>query len=183
MAVLQGNKDISRMVISLGKLLRISISENQELIPIHTELEHVRHYLNIQKYRFEDQFEYDIQISDSLHGYLTQKLIVQPIVENALYYAIEPMEEPGLIEIRATEGEHELWIDVIDNGPGFDEQTLLLLGQEHDGKTPKYRNSGVGLKNVHERLRIRFGSPYGLLICSSPGQGSMIRIRLPKKTP
>ncbi|WP_183563513.1 sensor histidine kinase [Paenibacillus endophyticus] len=183
MAILQGNKDISRMVISLGKLLRISISENQELIPIHTELEHVRHYLNIQKYRFEDQFEYDIQIADSLRGYLTQKLIVQPIVENALYHAIEQMEHPGSITIQAVENGQDIWIDVVDNGPGFDEKTLLNLWKKNEMHDRKYKDSSVGLRNVHERLRIRFGSRYGLLICSSPGMGSSIRIRLPKIKP
>src|SRR5690606_19303901 len=103
MAVLQGNKSISKMVVSLGKLLRISISENQELIPLQMEMEHVRHYMDIQKFRFEDKFAYDMQLSDELKYYKTQKLIVQPIVENALYHAIEPMEGSGLITIRAEE--------------------------------------------------------------------------------
>lgn len=180
MAVLEGNKNISKMVISLGKLLRISINENQELIPIHMEIEHVRHYLNIQKFRFEDKFEYQIEISESVKYYMTQKLIIQPIVENALYHAIEPMEHKGYITIKAHESENDILIDVIDNGLGFDEATLLNLWKTDTAGQKKYRNSGVGLKNVHERLVIRFGSPYGILICSSPGYGSTIRIRLPK---
>lgn len=180
MAVLEGNKNISKMVISLGKLLRISINENQELIPIHMEIEHVRHYLNIQKFRFEDKFEYEIEFAESLKYYMTQKLIVQPIVENALYHAIEPMEHKGYIMIKAHESDHDILIDVIDNGLGFDEATLLNLWKTDTADQKKYRNSGVGLKNVHDRLVIRFGSPYGILICSSPGYGSTIRIRLPK---
>ena len=180
MAVLQGNKDISKMVISLGKLLRISISENHELIPLSMELEHVRHYMNIQKFRFEDQFDYEIQIPEDLRHYLTQKLIVQPIVENALYHAIEPMEKNGFISIRVSESGPDIWIDVSDNGPGFNEETLLKLWNKEQGHLKKYRENGVGLKNVHERLSIRFGSYYGIMICSSPGHGSTIRIRIPK---
>lgn len=179
LAVLQGNKEISKMVVSLGKLLRISISENQQLITLSMEMEHVRHYLDIQKFRFEDQFDYRIEIPESLKYYLTQKLIVQPIVENALYHAIEPMQEKGLISIMAKEDERDIMIDVTDNGPGFSSDTLMNLWSK-DGGNQNYRGTGVGLKNVHERLRIRFGGRYGILICSSPGQGSTIRIRIPK---
>ncbi|MNW46995.1 Sensor histidine kinase YehU [compost metagenome] len=183
MAVLQGNKDISKMVVSLGKLLRISISENQELIPLTMELEHVRHYMDIQKYRFEDKFSYQIDIPESLKYYMTQKLIVQPIVENALYHAIEPMEESGVISIMVHDSDRDILIDVSDNGPGFDADTLLELWSKDRSNMKKYRENGVGLKNVHERLSIRFGSYYGIMICSSPGFGSIIRIRIPKITP
>ncbi|KGE16782.1 cache domain-containing sensor histidine kinase [Paenibacillus wynnii] len=183
MAVLQGNKDISKMVISLGKLLRISISQNQELIPLHMEFEHVRHYLDIQKFRFEDKFSYAIEIPENLRTYMTQKLIVQPIVENALYHAIEQMENPGTIVLEASEVGPDLIIMVKDNGPGFDLLTLQSLWDKETGNQKKYNDSGVGLKNVHERLNIRFGSPYGILVCSSPGFGSTIRIRIPKILP
>ncbi|WP_334075860.1 MULTISPECIES: sensor histidine kinase [Paenibacillus] len=180
MAVLQGNKDISKMVVSLGKLLRISISESQQLIPLSMEMEHVRHYLNIQKFRFEDKFTYQIEIPESLKYYKTQKLIVQPIVENALYHAIEPMEEHGFISITARDGGRDILIDVMDNGPGFDHETLMNLWNKDRSSLKKYRENGVGLKNVHERLSIRFGGYYGIMICSSPGCGSIIRIRIPK---
>ncbi|MDH6368301.1 two-component system sensor histidine kinase YesM [Paenibacillus sp. PastF-3] len=183
MAVLQGNKDISKMVISLGKLLRISISQNQELIPLQMEFEHVRHYLDIQKFRFEDKFSYTINLPENLRTFMTQKLIVQPIVENALYHAIEPMEDPGIIEITAYEMGTDMIIIVKDNGPGFDLAKMMNLWDNEGGGQKKYSDSGVGLKNVHERLIIRFGSPYGLLVCSSPGFGSTIRIRIPKILP
>ncbi|MFL0557403.1 sensor histidine kinase [Paenibacillus barengoltzii] len=179
LAVLQGNKEISKMVVSLGKLLRISISENQQLITLAMEMEHVRHYLDIQKFRFEEQFDYRIEIPESLRYYMTQKLIVQPIVENALYHAIEPMKEKGLISITAKEDERDIMIDVTDNGPGFSLDRLMNLWSKDDGNK-NYRGTGVGLRNVHERLRIRFGSRYGILICSAPGHGSTIRIRIPK---
>lgn len=183
MAVLEGNKNISKMVVSLGKLLRISISENQELIPLTMEMEHVRHYMDIQKFRFEDKFSYHIEIPESLRYYMTQKLIVQPIVENALYHAIEPMEGSGTISIIARDSGRDILIDVSDNGPGFDQDTLINLWNKDRGSTKKYRENGVGLRNVHDRLSIRFGGYYGIMICSAPGFGSIIRIRIPKISP
>lgn len=181
MAVLEGNRNISRMVVSLGKLLRISISENQELIPLQMELEHVRHYLNIQKVRYEDRFEYAIDMPEQLKHELTQKLIVQPIVENALYHAIEQMAERGRITISVQDAGEAIWIDVADNGPGFPLEALGLLGQPGGWRAErKYKDKGVGMMNVHERVRLRFGSGYGLLVCSAPGYGSTVRIRVPK---
>ncbi|WP_342439829.1 sensor histidine kinase [Paenibacillus sp. FSL L8-0436] len=183
MAVLAGNRDISKMVVSLGRLLRISISQNQELIPLQMEFEHVRHYLDIQKFRFEDKFSYAIDLPDTLRNVMTQKLIVQPIVENALYHAIEQMEEHGVITIGAQETGKDIIIIVKDNGPGFDLATLMSLWNTEHSNPKKYSDSGVGLKNVHERLNIRFGNPYGILVCSSPGLGSTICIRIPKIQP
>lgn len=180
MAVLQGNKDISRMVVSLGKLLRISISENHELIPLSMELEHVRHYMRIQKFRFEDKFDYAIELPEHLRHYVTQKLIVQPVVENALYHGIEPMDRTGFISIKVMEEETDIVVDITDNGPGFSQETLLMLWDKEPSQMKKYRENGVGLKNVHERLKIRFGSRYGIMICSASGCGSTIRLRLPK---
>lgn len=183
MAVLAGNRDISKMVVSLGKLLRISISQNQELIPLQMELEHVRHYLDIQKFRFEDKFSYRIDLPDTLRQVMTQKLIVQPIVENALYHAIEQMEEHGEITISAQRSRKDLIIIVKDNGPGFDLATMMSLWDTEHSNPKKYADSGVGLRNVHERLNIRFGHPYGIMVCSSPGFGSTICIRIPTIQP
>lgn len=183
MAVIAGNKDISRMVVSLGRLLRISISQNQELIPLQMEFEHVRHYLDIQKFRFGEKFLYQLELPESLKYVMTQKLIVQPIVENALYHAIEHMEEQGTITVSAQENGNDVMIIVQDNGPGFDLAVLMSEWNKERPNAKKYSDSGVGLKNVHERLNIRFGHPYGILVCSSPGYGSAICIRIPKIQP
>ncbi|MEK4329017.1 sensor histidine kinase [Paenibacillus sp. FSL R7-0312] len=183
MAVLAGNRDISKMVISLGRLLRISISQNQELIPLQMEFEHVRHYLDIQKFRFGEKFSYELELPEPLRYVMTQKLIVQPIVENALYHAVEQMEEHGTITVKAQENGNDVIIIVKDNGPGFDLEVLMSQWNKERANAKKYSDSGVGLKNVHERLNIRFGNPYGILVCSSPGFGSTICIRIPKIQP
>lgn len=176
LAVLQGNREISRMVISLGKLLRISISGNQELIPLFKEVEHVEHYMNIQKMRFEDKFDYSISLPPHLKLFLTQKLIIQPFVENALYHAIERMEAKGRIRVSVFEEDDKICIEITDNGPGFNLKELEI----DPAIERKNKGNGVGLKNVHERLRIRFGAPYGIIICSEQGFGTIVRIRIPK---
>ncbi|AWB47040.1 sensor histidine kinase [Paenibacillus sp. CAA11] len=180
MAVLAGNREISRMVISLGKLLRISISENIEAIALSTELEHVKHYLNIQKTRFRDKFDYEISCPPELRTLMTLKLIVQPLVENALYHGIEPMPESGFIRIEAMEVGRDLVIEVADSGKGFNPEGLERAFHQ-PVKESKYKNSGVGLRNVYERIRIQYGSPYGILVCSAEGFGTVIRIRIPKQ--
>lgn len=182
MAVLQGNKQISKMVISLGKLLRISISQDQELIPISMELEHVKHYLLIQKTRFEDKFDYIINLSEEAKHLYSLKLIVQPLVENALYHGIEPMKGKGFISIRAWTFESSLIIEITDNGLGFDAHSLLNIDQPGSTQENKYNSSGVGLMNVNERIRISFDTPYGIMVCSSANEGTTIRIRIPKLT-
>ncbi|MNJ44316.1 Histidine kinase-, DNA gyrase B-, and HSP90-like ATPase [compost metagenome] len=93
------------------------------------------------------------------------------------------MEEKGYIAIIAREVGNDIFIHVIDNGPGFDPITLVSLWEKNDGSLKKYRENGVGLKNVHERVNIQFGGYYGIMICSSPGFGSTISIRIPKILP
>ena len=173
LAVLQGNKDISKMVVALGKLLRISISDYQEMIPLSLELEHVRSYLSIQKYRFEDKFHYEIHLDEKIRSCMTLKLIVQPIVENALYHGIEPSERTGFIRIRAWKGTDAIWIEVADNGCGFD------ANQISEPLPRDRRQSGVGIRNVHERIRLSFGPRYGVMICTAPQEGTIVRIRIP----
>ncbi|WP_317890202.1 sensor histidine kinase [Paenibacillus sabuli] len=179
MAVLQGNRDISRMVVSLGKLLRISISGKAELIPLEAEFEHVRHYLHIQKYRFEDSFDWELALPAELGGYPVPKLIVQPLVENALHHAVDPARGKGAVRVEAFADSGRICIEVRDNGPGFDPDALARLAAG-ESAPPAPRGGGVGLRNVHERLRIRYGGGSGLMICSETGGGSRIRMTLPQ---
>jgi len=183
MAVLQGNREISRMVVSLGKLLRISISENQELIPLATEMEHVKHYLLIQKFRFEDKLDYELHVQEHLKHCACMRLIIQPLVENALYHGIEKMREKGIISIRAFEENGYLIIEVADNGLGMSQDRLgELFGKPLQGAS-KHSHEGVGLRNVHERIRIRFGEPYGIMVCSAYKEGTIVRVRIPLFAP
>lgn len=179
MAVIKGNMEISDMAVSLGRLLRISISEPQELIPLSKEIEHVKHYLFIQTYRYEDKLDFSIELPPQLQSYLTVKLIIQPLVENSLIHGIDPLHRKGVIRIRAFElGERDLCIEVADNGAGIDNERMAELFQPVEKPDPARR--GLGLLNVHERLRLHFGSGYGVMMCSEIYRETIVRIRMPK---
>lgn len=170
-------QEANTMVTSLARLFRISISKGKNIISVEDELEHVRNYLIIQNFRFSDKFRYSIQAEPGILQCATIKLIVQPLVENSIYHAMEYMDD-GEITIRAYSRDSDLFIDVVDNGPGMpQEQADTLL----NGNTSSMRGSGsgIGLKNIQERIRLYFGSPYGLTLISEPDEGTTARIHLP----
>ncbi|MDF1496138.1 sensor histidine kinase [Caproiciproducens sp. CPB-2] len=169
------------MVTALARLFRISLSKGKNIITVSDELEHVRNYLTIQKMRYKNKFSYEISAEPETLKCATIKLIVQPLVENAIYHGMEFMSGDGEIRIKAYREGNDLYIDIIDNGLGMpQEQADALLTQE----TTKVRGkgSGIGLKNVKERIQLYFGSEYGLAIYSEPDEGTTARIHLPLKT-
>ncbi len=162
------------MVSALARLFRISISRGRNIILVHEELEHVRNYLIIQQMRFKDKFIYTIECEEELRNLHTIKLIVQPIVENAINHAMDELADTRLdIKVRAySEGEF-LCFEVSDDGIGipFDKRKTLL--------TEAVGASGIGLKNVHERIVLTYGQPYGLSVESEEDEGTVVTIRLP----
>ena len=180
MAVLQGNTAISRMTVSLGKLLRISISDSRQLVPLATEIEHVLHYLRIQAYRYEERLAYTIDLPPRLEKYRCLKLIIQPLVENALAHGIDPLQRRGSIAIRVFEiGERDLVIEVADDGKGIDNERMRELFHSPQEAEEGADRRGVGLLNVHERIRLQYGGSYGLMICSELYKNTTVRIRIP----
>jgi two-component system sensor histidine kinase YesM len=182
MAEMKKSREVVQMTSSLSRLFRISISGGRELIPLREELDHVRNYLTIQKMRYEDRFRYEINIDSSLEQYTVLKIILQPLVENAIYHGIRDVSYAGLIEIggSAEDGALDLWVR--DNGAGMDEQDLKQLVATisgSDGETAPGTQSGVGVRNVHERIRLYFGNGYGLTVQSEPEAGTTIHCRLP----
>ena len=172
------------MVTSLARLFRISLSRGRTLITVGEELEHARHYMTIQKMRFKNKFTSEIRADGEALGCETVKLVVQPIVENAIYHGMEYADGDGEILVWAhIEGE-DLYIDVTDNGPGMrQEQVARLLREDGGPAAPSRRGSGIGLRNVHQRIQLTYGKPYGLEIESEPDEGTTIRIHLPVRRP
>ena len=171
-------EDAVAMVQALGKLFRISLSRGKNIITVGEELQHARSYLDIQKYRYKNKFISYFEIDEDIEKYKTIKLILQPLIENAIYYGMEYMDGDGEIYIRAYTRENDLYFEVEDNGLGMrEEQVAGLLTEE-----PKVRSkgSGIGLRNVHQRIQLYFGETYGLQIESEPDEGTIIRIHLPK---
>ena len=168
------------MVSALAKLFRISLSEGRSEIPLERELEHARNYLAIQKIRYRSTFSASITAQPGTEELPVVKLVIQPILENALYHGIDPMEEENHIQVRAyLEGE-DLLIDISDDGRGMrPEVAATLLDESKPWK--KSKGSGVGVRNVHQRLRLTYGEGYGVTIFSEPDEGTLVRLRLPAR--
>lgn len=239
------NKDAVFMVTQLASLFRISLSRGKNIIPLAQELKHAENYMNIQKVRYKNNFSVVFDIDENIRDYLSVKLIIQPILENAIYYGVGDMDPDDDAEIRIrgwlipdgkvkkgkscvntdeaapdTAAEHaqpeavmpadsgktrqpdpveanaggrahrqmiqamsvgDIYIAVSDNGYGMPPEVcenLLKDDEESRKRVPKH-GSGVGLVNVHNRIRIRFGVQYGLMAASEPDEGTTITIHLP----
>ena len=165
------------MVSLLAKFFRISLSQGKDIIPLEKELEHASSYLAIQNIRFKDKFEFQIEADPALLKYLCPKLSIQPLLENAIYYGVEGMDGEGEIHVKGYRKEDDIYIEVSDNGLGMPQDMVEQLLT--DNNRVRKHGSGVGVINVHNRIRLRFGKPYGLEIESMPDEGTTIRIHLP----
>lgn len=166
-----------KMVTALAKLFRISLSKGKNIIPLRDEIEHVRNYLTIQSIRYKNKFEYFIECDENTLNLCSIKLIIQPLVENAIKHGMEFMDGEGEVVIKAYIKESDLFIDVIDNGFGMTQENAeaILNGTAQ----VKGKGSGIGLKNVNERIKIYFGDSYGLSIFSELDEGTTVRIHMP----
>lgn len=167
------------MVTALARLFRISLSKGKTIISVADELEHARNYATIQKMRYKNKFQAVFEAQPETLGLATIKLIVQPLLENAIYHGMEFMDGDGEIQVHAYLDSGDLVIDVEDNGMGIPADICAALLT--DTSRPRSKGSGIGLRNVHERIRLYFGEPYGLTILSEPDVGTTVRIRLPGK--
>ena len=165
------------MITQLASLFRISLSKGKTVIRIEEEVKHAQNYMNIQKIRYKNNFEVDFQIDEEIRDGCIVKLVLQPLLENAIYYGMEFMDGEGEIHVRGYRKDDDIYLEVEDNGLGMPEEEAaeLLNGKER----PHKHGSGVGLINVHSRLKLRFGEEYGLIIHSCPDEGMMIQIHIP----
>ena len=167
-----------QMVTSLARFFRISLSRGNGFIPIRDELEHARHYMTIQQIRFKNRFTSEITADEDVQQLYTVKLIVQPLLENAIYHGMSEAEDDGKIRVHAYRHGSEVWIDVEDNGLGMrPEVAEQLLSRSRPAVTGS--GSGIGVINVHQRIQLSFGKQYGLTIESEPDEGTRVRIRIP----
>lgn len=172
------SQDVITMVTSLARLFRISISRGKNIITVEQEVEHARNYLIIQKIRYKNKFTFQFDVDERVLNYRTLKLILQPIIENSIYHGIEYMVDEGLIKISVRIEDGKLLYQVEDNGLGMDKDkldSLLSESYESDSKS----GSGVGVKNVHQRIQLYYGKEYGLKIQSELEEGTMVKIYLP----
>lgn len=166
--------DAVKMIHALARLFRISISRGHELIPVAREIEHAENYLEIQKYRYKNQFTYSFDVDPGCLNYYCNKITLQPIIENAILHGLDLLVDEGSIDVQVCQEGEDIVFRVRDNGVGMsEEQAAAILADGQD-------RAGIGIKNVNDRLQIYFGKQYGLRITSELDVGTCVEIRMPK---
>ena len=171
------NEEASFMITQLAKLFRISLSKGHTIIPVRDELLHAKSYMNIQKVRYKNKFEVSFEVDEEIMDYCAVKLVLQPILENALNYGIRELDDFGEIVVGGQKVGEDIIITVSDNGMGIPENEIPFLLTNTDRVHKK--GSGVGLVNVNNRIKILFGERYGLHIESELDEGTVVTIKIP----
>lgn len=172
------NEEVVLMTASLARLLRQSISNEEEIVSIGQEIEYARSYLTIQKMRYKDKLEFQIEVSPSIRNTPIIKLVLQPIIENAIYHGIKYKETKGFLIINGFEEGGNVIIQVTDNGVGMDKEKLRHIFERHK---VDYHSNGVGVYNVQRRLQLYYGTDYGISYESALGFGTTATITIPKR--
>lgn len=184
LAKIKEEKEISEMVKGLAKMFRYSIKQENEFVTLQDEIEHVKNYILLQALRYEDKFDIRYIIPEHLLKTKVIKLILQPVVENAIYHGIEKTSEKGLIRIEAHSEKNNLIIIVSDNGAGIEKNKLIDLRNQlemdmNDLSRLDNNNKSIGIFNIHLRLRLYYGQGYGLEIDSVEQEGTTVKLKLP----
>jgi len=176
-----GATDVIEVISRLTDLFRISLSGGADVIPLGEECRHVEAYLTIQKVRYEDQLNFEILVPEGLCRCPVHKLILQPLVENAIYHGVKNRDSGGLIQVEALLCDGDLLLVVTDNGPGIEAGQLEDIRRRLDSmeRPEAIGRKGYGLFNVHERIRLACGNPYGISVESAQGNGCRVEIRYP----
>lgn len=169
-------EEVVLMTASLARLLRQSISNEDEVVPIANEVEYAKGYLTIQKMRYKDKLEFQIDVDPSILHIPLIKLVLQPIIENAIYHGLKYKESKGLLIIKGFMKDGNAVLQVIDDGVGMSEETLAHIYDRHK---VNYHSNGVGVYNVQKRLKLYYGEDYGITYESAEGKGTTATITIP----
>lgn len=170
------NDEVVEMTSALARLLRQSISNDQEEVELEKEIEYVKNYLTIQKMRYKDKLEFFIYVDPRVAHVPIIKLVLQPLVENAIYHGIKYKETKGNLKIYARPVDGRAEIVVADDGIGMDEDVMEHIFDEH---RKEQKRNGVGVPNVQKRLKLQYGSEYGIRYESVKGAGTKAVITIP----
>ncbi|OMF03380.1 histidine kinase [Paenibacillus amylolyticus] len=183
MARKEGAEDVSGMVGALSRLFRIGLSKGQDYIPLHSEIEHMTSYMQIQQTRYRDRLQYTLNIPEELRDLLVLKLLLQPLIENAIYHGIKGRRGPGHIRVEARLEHNRLLLTVQDNGAGMSNERLAEMQQlleaplaSLETSSPGITGKSYGMLNVQARLRLSFGDEYGIELESQEGEGTSVTI-------
>ncbi len=164
------------MVSALSDFFRFSLSKGKDVITLQEEQKHVLSYLSIQKTRYQDRMDYEVNIPEGLYDYVLPKLTLQPLVENSIYHGIKLQREKGFIRVEAMDLGDKIELVVKDNGAGMTEERLKELKEA----LVSGEKVGFGLRTVHERMQLLFGEEYGLNVASADGVGTTVTAVIPK---
>ncbi len=170
------NQDATKMLLALMRLLRKTLTNHDELISIREELTILQDYITLQSYRLQDKFTVQINVSQALLEYKIPKLLLQPLVENAITHGIEPIYGKGMLTIEATEHAEFITFKIMDNGVGIPKENIADI---LDNKRNPQTSGGIGIANVHERIKLHFGQAFGIEIASSFEHGTTIYVKIP----
>lgn len=169
-------EDVVLMTASLARLLRQSISNEDETVSIGQEIQYAKSYLTIQKMRYKDKLEFEIDVDPSVNMIPIVKLVLQPIIENAIYHGLKYKESKGMILVKGYRQGDNAVLEVKDDGVGMDEETLSHIFEKHK---VNYHSNGVGVYNVQKRLVLYYGKDYGLHYQSKKGEGTTVTVVIP----
>lgn len=170
------NEEVSSLITEFGRLLRSSFAK-EPFATAKEEVECTEGYMAIQAYRYRSRADFAVEKTGELESYFVPRMILQPLVENAIYYGVESASGICKIRVKAIEREKDIYFEVADTGPGMDEETLR---QVREG-TVKARGNGIGIANIRERLKLLY-SEFGFEIDSRPNEGTTIRMWIPKES-
>ncbi len=185
-ALLDGQAEIASMTEVLSKFFRYCISNDESLVKIREEINHINDYYYIQKYRFEDRVNMETYLeTEEINDYYIPKMTLQPLVENAMIHGLEKLTAHGKILIKIEETEQKVIITISDNGKGMNQERLEGLNnrmkkQYVNAETMGKRHNGIALTNVNSRIKITFGEEYGIHYRSIENGGTDAVIMIPK---
>ncbi|RDY27958.1 sensor histidine kinase, partial [Lachnotalea glycerini] len=169
------NQEVVLMTASLARLFRQSISNEDEIVSIRSELEYTKSYLTIQKMRYKDKLEFEFDVEEAIQEETIVKLVLQPLVENAIYHGIKYKEGKGFIKITGHREQNDIIISIEDNGKGMSAEELSHIFEKKNNA----RGSKVGVNNVNNRLKLYYGSHYGLKYDSKMNDKTIVEVRIP----
>lgn len=180
---INGEYDIADVLISLSNLFRYNTKWTNELVLLKQEIDHVLNYITIMKTRFKNKIHFEINMPDQILNYYVIKMMIQPIIENSFKYAFNQSTEKWEIFLEGYILHNMLYIQVKDNGSGIEKETLETINNHLENNIPINRDNGsIGLWNVSQRIRIRFGDEYGIRLRSKINEGTTVIIKIPLKT-
>ncbi|MBD2843870.1 sensor histidine kinase [Paenibacillus sp. IB182496] len=169
---------VSDIITALSHLMKISMNSDQYLIPIEEELEHARYYQQVMEKRFVDVLHIQWEIDPAIYRYKMVKLSLQPLLENAFYHGIKPLKRKGRVIVRGWKESGRICFEIEDEGVGMSAQTQAKVNATLAGE-PGLSEEHIGIYNVHVRMRLVFGEPYGLSVRSEWGTGTTFLLSLP----